>query len=37
MRDLRTKYKKSGFGWSPKRNWKRRWLRDLAKLIGWGL
>lgn len=30
--DIRTKYKKSGWGWSPLRHWKRRMLRDLKKM-----
>jgi hypothetical protein len=33
MRDIRTKYKKSGWGWSPLRHWKRRMDRDMKKLL----
>ena len=34
MKDLRNKYKSTGFTWSARKHWKRRMARDLKKLEG---
>lgn len=32
MKDIRNKYKQSGWSWSPKKHWKRRMERDIKKM-----
>lgn len=31
IKDIRTKYKRSGHDYHPRRHWLRRWQRDLEK------